>query len=314
MCGITAYSRAGRTSIPDGRRFARAAALAIESRGQHATGFGWSDPDDAHPWYWKQRGKASRVVQNADLPIGMRTMIGHTRHATMGDPKVYVNNHPVIGEGFVLVHNGRIDNHEDLIELSGLTPRGTVDSEALPLLLTSALAAGGHPTELLELVEGVAAIAWINQDTGHDLHLARLSSRPMTYAYTTRGDFVMSSTPQTLAATERLAQVKLGKFTTVPEGTYMRVVQGEIVETVKFAVNHPRAIVPLDMPGGWDGADLWPDPFALPSGTSGTPSVTVRPKPQPRKRKPKKQGEIDWDNLVPRRGWAPDRPKRNISG
>lgn len=40
MCGLAGFCRAETTSIPNGRKFARQLALAIEDQGKHATGFG----------------------------------------------------------------------------------------------------------------------------------------------------------------------------------------------------------------------------------------------------------------------------------
>jgi glucosamine 6-phosphate synthetase-like amidotransferase/phosphosugar isomerase protein len=247
MCGITAFSRANPTSIPNGMRFAHAAALAIESRGRHATGFGWADPADGWPTYWRAPGAARVVAGDAPLPDGIQALIGHTRYATKGDPKINVNNHPVVGPGIVLVHNGRVDNDDELIELSGLERTGDVDSQALPLLLGSDLANGVHPVELLELVEGVAAIAWLDADSPHTLHLARLATRPLWIGRTRRGDLIASSTDRTLALTAKLAGVSIVGAEPVPEGTYLRVEAGRIVERRSFAVAE-AAPAPDDVP------------------------------------------------------------------
>jgi glucosamine 6-phosphate synthetase-like amidotransferase/phosphosugar isomerase protein len=41
-------------------------------------------------------------------------IIGHTRFATHGDPKVNDNNHPIFDHPIIGVHNGMIRNHERL--------------------------------------------------------------------------------------------------------------------------------------------------------------------------------------------------------
>lgn len=248
MCGIAGFSRAaGRSSIPSGTRFALAAALAVESRGRHATGFGWADPDDGWPTYWRSPGRARDVAADAPLPDGLRTLIAHTRYATKGDPKVNANNHPVVGPGTVLVHNGRVDNDDELIALSELRRTGKVDSQALPLLLGSEVARGVHPVELLELVEGVAAIAWLTADDPFVLHLARLSTRPLWTGQTRRGDLVFSSTDATLRLTAKLTKVGLHDVQPLPEGTYLRVEAGRVVEQRRFAVPE-AAPAPEDVP------------------------------------------------------------------
>jgi glucosamine--fructose-6-phosphate aminotransferase (isomerizing) len=226
-----------------------AAALAIESRGGDATGYGWAD-ELGHPWYWKAPGRASRVAHDAPLPKGLRTAIGHTRYATMGDPKVNENNHPVIAPGLVLVHNGRVDNHAELFRELGVKPEAGVDSEALAALLAYGPGAlnASHPTDLLRKVRGVAAIAWLDADDPHVLHLARLSGRPMTLAWTKRGDLVMSSTRETMRTLERLGKVSLHDLVDVPEGRYMRVEHGHVTERAPFPVVRPKAKAPADVP------------------------------------------------------------------
>jgi glucosamine 6-phosphate synthetase-like amidotransferase/phosphosugar isomerase protein len=291
MCGIAAISRPeDRSSIADGHRFAFAMALAIEPRGRHATGFGWADLD-GHPWYWKTPGKASRAIFEADLPTHrIHELIAHTRYATLGDPSNNDNNHPVVAEGMTLVHNGRVDNHDELFDLAGRERRiGQVDSECLPLLLTAGLGES-HPTDLLELVEGVAAIAWLDADTPGALHLARLAVRPLAIGRTKRGDLLASSTVKTLSETARLGGVALRSVEQLPQGTYLRVEAGEIVERRSFDVRTPIKPVPDDRPTASKKArpqathvmshDEWLWDRELVDGR-----------------------EIDWDNLAPRRGW-----------
>lgn len=282
MCGIFAISRSDPSSFKSGYLAACNAALAIEGRGRHATGFAWHDPE-GWPWSWKVDEPASLAVMDAPLPkLGLRSVIGHTRHATLGDPAVNSNNHPVVAPGIVLVHNGRVDNHEELAALSGLPREAEVDSVTLAMLLASPDFAECHPVELLELVEGVAAIAWLDADDPHAIHLARLSTRPMALGSTRRGDLIMSSTLSTLRETAARAHVTLAQWEIVPEGTYLRVEAGRVTDRVGFKVRHPKVEVVEDVPGA----------------TPATPS----------KRKHREPSfvdadGIDWGQLVPRRGW-----------
>lgn len=270
MCGVTAMSRATKgTSILDGRQFLRAALTAIEVRGEHATGAAWGDPKDGHPYYWKEQGRARTVVQQAPFPVGMRTAIGHTRYATKGSPKKDDNNHPVLAPGIVLVHNGRVDNDDAIFGATGIHRQGEVDSEALAALLASPEVFGAdHPADLLTLVQGVAAVAWLNVGEPDVLHLARLAVRPMTLGWTRRGDLVMSSTPQTLRHTGQLTGVRLERIEQVAEGTYLRVEAGVITERRRFPVERAARFVAEDVPAKSQVID-----------------------------------GIDWANLAPRRGW-----------
>lgn len=250
MCGIIGYSRARKTSIPNGRDFMIAALHAIESRGRHATGAGWTTRDRQHVWYTKQEGPASEVAQRLDLPKrGMLNAIGHTRHATHGSPRFEVNNHPTVCGGVVCVHNGVLDNHVELLELVNVVNPGLVDSFAITALLANLDAAGAdHPADALSLVEGCAAIAWLDSSDMEALHLARLSTRPLTIAWTKRGDLVFGSTRANLYAAARTANVHIYDVTDVGEGEYLRVEHGEVVGFRTIALPKPRYVRPDDLP------------------------------------------------------------------
>lgn len=243
MCGITALSRVHeRSSINDPRSFMRLAALAIEDRGRHATGFGWTrrtmkDPSDPMTWYWKKKGAAREVVGEAPLESNTAVAIGHTRYKTQGSADDNRNNHPVVDEGIVLVHNGIIHNDTQLY--AGIdefyVPKADVDSQVLATLLANAHEFyAEHPVDLLKLVEGDAALAWLDTSDRGALHLARLVGRPLTIGWTRRGDLVMSSTPESLSNLSQWANVRIRHIESMPEGWYGRVVDGEIVEERTF--------------------------------------------------------------------------------
>jgi glucosamine 6-phosphate synthetase-like amidotransferase/phosphosugar isomerase protein len=234
MCGIAGYSRTvGKSSIPDGRSFARDLARAIESRGPHATGFGWTQ--NGWPYSWKNPGRASLVANAAPLPTGMTSVLVHTRYATLGNPRLNENNHPIVAPGLILVHNGIVDNHREVLSGLGAEPEGIVDSAAIAHLLSEGPEAYGEdvPT-LLQRITGDAAVAWLDGGTGDVLHLARLVSRPLTLGWTKRGDLVFSSTRQTLQDAAKRADITIQQMQDVGEGTYLRVVGGEVVERTRF--------------------------------------------------------------------------------
>jgi hypothetical protein len=60
---------------------------------------------------------------DAQLADGMTYIVGHTRFATRGDPKINTNNHPFVGTNnrFMLVHNGAVvcakyDKNKDITD------------------------------------------------------------------------------------------------------------------------------------------------------------------------------------------------------
>jgi glutamine phosphoribosylpyrophosphate amidotransferase len=277
MCGISAISRsAGKSSIPNAIALTRHLALAIEHRGPHATGFGWTTKTDPWPYYWKAPGRATKVAPLAPLPEQMRNVIIHTRYATKGDPSINVNNPPVVAPGLILVHNGVLRNDDDLIALVEHDRVGTVDSEALPALLGAGPLALGEsdPAELLALVKGDAAIAWLDGEDPEALHLARLVGRPLSIGWTKRGDLIAASTAAAIQSAARRQGITVERIRDVKEGTYLRVEHGEIVRS---------------------------SPIRIPRPLYAVPARPAKPKAQAQ---PVLDDGIDWDNLAPRRGWV----------
>lgn len=225
----------------------------IESRGRDATGFAWQErKDDDHVWYSKDAGPATKVAHRLALPgNGITNLLAHTRFATLGGSDNTDNVHPVVSENITVTHNGRVENHDELVKLSGLERIGEVDSWSIPALLSQQDALGAdHPTELLELIHGVAAIAWLDAYDSGVLHLARLSTRPLTVGWTKKGDLVYSSTRRTLREGAAQGGVKIKDVIDIPEGTYLRVRDGAFEEWSTFKVNPPaKQQADLDMPG-----------------------------------------------------------------
>ena len=253
MCGIAGVSRNRTTSIPNGRKFAITLAHAIEDRGRDSTGFGWGEKDDEdHVYYSKLPGPARKVADLQPLPgSGIHSLIAHTRHGTKGPASINDNNHPVVAQHIVAVHNGRVDNDDDLIDLAEMKAErvGTVDSWAIPALLSQKETLGASIKDCLELVEGVAAVAWLSSWEPGVLHLARLSTRPLTIGWTKRGDLVFASTTANLRKASALAKVHVEDIMTVKEGTYLRIVEGGIEEWLEFKPRHPKIEYAVDMPG-----------------------------------------------------------------
>lgn len=243
MCGIAGFSLAPRTRV-DALDIARSLTLAIERRGPHATGAAWSEDD--HVWFHKQPVTARRYVRNMPVAPTARTAILHTRFATGGveaDPSDNENNHPFSLPGVTGIHNGVVRNHEAIFEMLDADPISGTDSEAIFALLADH--DWEHPTDALALVDGDAAVAWLEPDRPDTLHLARLEGRPLHIAQTVTGATFFSSTAATLDAGLRGTRAKVTWRQDVPEWTYLRVHAGRIDEATRFAssVARPRARV-----------------------------------------------------------------------
>lgn len=238
MCGITGFSKAAdRSSVSNADRFMRQAVLAIENRGTDSTGYAWMNAD-GQGYYCKRPLAAHEAVFSLpQINPHAITMIGHTRWATQGSKHKNENNHPVIDDGVMLVHNGVITNDKEIYRWldPDYPPKAEVDTAAFAAMLAhpDELFAD-HPTDLLPMVAGDNAFAWIMTAEPEVLHLARTDGRPLTIGWTRCGDLVMSSTPSTLYDLSRMAGVKVRRFREVEKGTYLKVLRGEIIEEKSF--------------------------------------------------------------------------------
>ena len=93
--------------------------LCAEWGGPHATGMMVIQPDRVD--VLKMLGPAERFVATdeydelmASITSETIAVVGHTRWATVGSPEDNDNNHPITDGNIMLVHNGSIDNHEEL--------------------------------------------------------------------------------------------------------------------------------------------------------------------------------------------------------
>ena len=208
--------------------------LDIEHRGYHATGVAWINkegkraitkaPISASKFITTQAGR--NVCKDAT------TAILHTRWATQGSPSVNDNNHPIPRGKIVLTHNGHIANDDQLFKQLKVDRIGQVDSEAVAALL--AFTKGEHPADVLTRIQGSAALAWITQNQGDTLHLARVSSSPLWIGQTLTGSLVYGSTEETIENAGIMLGSDLDWSYSAEEGEYFKVKNGKIIEHQKF--------------------------------------------------------------------------------
>lgn len=236
MCGIAGFSLSGDTSRVDTDKLMKSLLLGIEHRGRDATGIAWGDEGDGQVWIQKDAVRASEFVPHLAM-TNARAAIGHTRYGTKGSETNPLNNHPVENHGIVLTHNGVCFNDDEIFELLGDPERhGQVDSEAAAALVAYARdRLGEDPAELLTLLEGSAALAWLSvHDEPGTLHLARVASSPLYVAQTRRGSILYASTKPTLTEAAKAAGFKIRYINEIPEGSYLRIEHGSIAEVRRF--------------------------------------------------------------------------------
>lgn len=233
MCGIAGFS----ISDSDHRRLncrelAKCLAKAIEQRGRDATGVAWSqqDEDGVGTYYMKDAVPATEFVYSMDqIPKHTRTAIIHTRYATKGSPANNANNHPILVGSTVGIHNGTIRNDDEIIEVVGTGRTGQVDTEAIFRLIDAAPDTATAVQDL-DLLEGSAAVAWYDTEEPTILNLARVKTSPLWVGSTEGGSMIFASTEYLLRSATAQAGVKLVNVKEIPEGMYLKIVNGKVVD------------------------------------------------------------------------------------
>lgn len=149
-----------------------------------------------------ERARASGKIANLESvlqahPLIGNTAIGHTRWATHGAPTTG-NAHPHATEKVAVVHNGIIENHQEL--RAELTQTGAIftsetDTEVVPHLITRFLSQGFTPEEAVaksvRLLKGAYALGIIFADFPNMLIAAR-SGSPLAIGYGESACFIGS--------------------------------------------------------------------------------------------------------------------------
>jgi asparagine synthetase B (glutamine-hydrolysing) len=126
-------------------------------------------------------------------------------------------------------------NDKELFKRLNVRRRGQVDSEAIVALLAYGK---GSIADLLPQVQGGASVAWLDAtDKANVLHVARVRTSPLHVAQTERGSFLFASTRHAVEASARKCGLRLSFNWDVPEGTYLKIRDGRIIEEQSFKVH-----------------------------------------------------------------------------
>lgn len=235
MCGIAGFCSNPADHI-DARKLSAELLKGIVSRGTDATGAAWYNAKSEEVCYTKKDVAATRFIHRElySMPRGVKNVILHTRYATKGSPMNEHNNHPIVVENLVGVHNGTIANDDALLkecaDLYGHKRIGEVDSEAAFALAKYSNA----PLEEFCRLQGRAALAWIDGDSPRELNLARVQGSPLVVAQTPNGSTVFASTQPILERAMKACSLSIEWIQEMNEYEYIKVKGGTIMEYTDF--------------------------------------------------------------------------------
>ena len=193
----------------------------LEYRGYDSAGI--ATLVDGHIERRRAEGKLDRLVERlAAKPVGGKIGIGHTRWATHGVPNE-TNAHPIATDRVAVVHNGIIENFQELKEeLTGLGYRfeTQTDTEVVAVLVTHHLRQGAAPQEAaaraLRRLDGAFALAIMFAGVPDLLVCARRGS-PLAIGFG-EGEMYLGSDALALAPlTRRILYLEEGDWAVVTE-------------------------------------------------------------------------------------------------
>jgi glucosamine 6-phosphate synthetase-like amidotransferase/phosphosugar isomerase protein len=229
MCGIAGFSLSASSSV-DRTLAAQALLAGIAERGADAVGYAHRSPGRAVEVH-KQRTGASELLERVSIPAHAVEVLVHVRAYTKGHPSITANNHPIRHGSVVGIHNGIIENDDEVFERNGFareTPEMTVDSEAI----FAVAEASGNRSDALEQLYGAMATAWIDERRAGVLFLARGVGRPLWVGRGSRETF-FASTEGALDTVARYAGVRLQKRE-VAQGAMLALADGRVAWTERF--------------------------------------------------------------------------------
>ncbi|OUI94540.1 glutamine--fructose-6-phosphate transaminase (isomerizing) [Acetobacter indonesiensis] len=190
---------------------------------------------------WVERRRAAGKLDNLGAlldkePLAGTTGIGHTRWATHGAPTT-CNAHPHGTERVAIVHNGIIENFEELrreLEAAGQVFSTETDSETIAQLVDYHLAQGLAPKDAalaaLRRLEGAYAIAMIF--ARHEgLMIGACHSAPLAVGYGDNEMFLGSDSLALAPLTRRITYMEDGDCVVItPQGAAFMTFDGTTVQ------------------------------------------------------------------------------------
>lgn len=218
----------------------------------------------------------------AEQPLGGTTGVGHTRWATHGVPSEN-NAHPHMGANTAIVHNGIIENYQELrdeLATRGVTFTSETDTEVVAHMISAYLEDGLSPKEavgkLLPRLEGAFAFVMIFKGE-HDLMIGARRGSPLAIGYGDGEMFFGSDALALAPLTRRISYLEEGDWAVLTRDS------AEVFDTDSNPVE--RAVVQTAVSGAMVGKGNFPhfmlkEIYEQPSVIGDTLSTVLNPAAQ----------------------------------
>jgi len=232
MCGIAGFSSRPDDSH-DALALTRVLLASVADRGEDAAGGAWFR--DGQIVIHKQYGGASALLRELAVPANQHSALVHVREFTKGRPSLMANNHPIRHGRIVGVHNGRVENDDQIFTDLGRQRAElgmSVDSEAIFAAL-DATSTNLQPSAM-ERLRGSLACGWIDAERPDSIFLARGHGRPLWLGHATDRDLVVwASTIEAVEIVEEHLGIPLMKRP-VRAGSIVEISAGRVINTERF--------------------------------------------------------------------------------
>ena len=209
MCGIVGYV-GQKKALP----ILLNSLKALEYRGYDSAGIAYIKNKDIH--IIKKQGKIKNLEQSLSIDEDTYMGIGHTRWATHGIPNE-INAHPHKVGKITLVHNGIIENYEELrqeLVKDGYTFKSETDTEVVAALIDKIYQKKHDMLKTLDKVtnklEGTYAFGIICEDYPDTIYAIRKDS-PLIIGVKDKDYFIASDVPAILNYTREYYLLEQGE-------------------------------------------------------------------------------------------------------
>ncbi|EPF0070435.1 glutamine--fructose-6-phosphate transaminase (isomerizing) [Staphylococcus pseudintermedius] len=234
MCGIVGY-----IGYQNSKEILLKGLEKLEYRGYDSAGI--ATRNDNEVTVTKAKGRIAELRREADNEIDGQTGIGHTRWATHGIPN-YENSHPhqSTSERFTLVHNGVIENYEELKEeyIPNVTLVSDTDTEVIVQLVEhfseTGLSTEEAFTKVVSLLHGSYALGLLDREDSETIYVAKNKS-PLLVGIGEKFNVIASDALAMIQVTSEYKELKDQEIVLVKRGdVIIKNLDGEVVERESY--------------------------------------------------------------------------------